>query len=70
MGISNTTIFVASQKGFVGFSVMIHKEMSLTFPRVRIGFWSYGGEDYWGDQAQSDVVKLDILAAGISCACS
>ena len=70
MGISNTTIFVASRKGLIGFSVMIHKEMSLTFPRVGIGCWSYGDGDYWGDQAQSDVVKLDILAAGISGACS
>lgn len=40
---------------------------SITFPKMGIGCWSYGGGDYWGDQAQSDVdaVANTALDAGI-----
>jgi len=47
---------------------MTKQVASLIFPKMGIGCWSYGGGDYWGDQAQSDVdaVTNAALDAGIN----
>ena len=47
---------------------MTKQVASLIFPKMGIGCWSYGGGDYWGDQAQSDVdtVANAALDAGIN----
>ena len=37
---------------------MIPNRSGVTFPAMGIGCWSYGGGDYWGLQAQSDVDEV------------
>ncbi len=44
------------------------KHNGLVFPSMGIGCWSYGGGDYWGSQAQSDVNEVVGMAldAGVN----